>query len=518
MPRAVPKSVAAPGPRAAGRTRRDRFADAGLVLFAGAFSFMSADSALPEGGAGASENVLFAEAVAAAVACLALLLRRRWPVPLAVALLVADSFGHFFIGPTLVALFTVAAHRPLRTTGWVAALVFARFVGFLATTPDPQDPRTGAGVAYFSLVAAAMVWGLFLRSRRQLVASLRERAEQAEADAAMRAEQAQRRAREEIAREMHDVLAHRLSLLSVHAGALEFNPGAPPAEVSRAAGVIRDSAHEALQDLRDVIGVLRAPADPGGDGGGAAGAGRPQPTLRDVDRLVAEAGDAGMRIAYAPDVAAPESVPAATGRTAYRIVQEGLTNARKHAAGTKVTVTLAGGPETGLRVEVSNPLPHGGHGAGGHRADAAGSGRPAAGGQRTGRRGADAVGGSRTAGSVRPVAGTDTGTDRTAEIRHPAAGPDAAGTGRVAAPALAVEPRGGGGGLAAAAGPGAGGDSGGAGAACTREARAIPGAGQGLIGLGERAALAGGRLAHAADGDGFHLRAWLPWGRPSRTE
>lgn len=503
MPRAVPKT-AAPGSRAAGRTRRDRFADAGLVLFAGAFSFMSADSALPEGGAGASENVLFAEAVAAAVACLALLLRRRWPVPLAVALLVADSFGHFFIGPTLVALFTVAAHRPLRTTGWVAALVFARFVGFLATTPDPQDPRTGAGVAYFSLVAAAMVWGLFLRSRRQLVASLRERAEQAEADAAMRAEQAQRRAREEIAREMHDVLAHRLSLLSVHAGALEFNPGAPPAEVSRAAGVIRDSAHEALQDLRDVIGVLRAPADPGGDAGGAAGAGRPQPTLRDVDRLVAEAGDAGMRIAYAPDVAAPESVPAATGRTAYRIVQEGLTNARKHAAGTKVTVTLAGGPETGLRVEVSNPLPHGGHGAGGHRADAAGSGRPATGAQRTGRRGADAVGGSRTAGSVRPVAGTDAGTGRTAEIRQPAAGPDAAGTGRIAAPALAVEPRGGGDGLAAAAG--------------TRAARAIPGAGQGLIGLGERTALAGGRLAHAADGDGFHLRAWLPWGRPSRTE
>ncbi|MEO3762124.1 histidine kinase [Streptomyces sp. B5E4] len=479
--------------RAAGSTRRDRLADAGLVLFAGAFSFLSADSALPEDGAGASENVIFAEALAAGVACLALLLRRRWPVPLAVAMLVADSFGHFFIGPTLVAVFTVAAHRPLRTTGWVAALVCARLVGFLASVPDPEDPRTGAGVAYFSLVTAAVVWGLYRRSRRQLVASLRERAEQAEADAALRAEQAQRRAREEIAREMHDVLAHRLSLLSVHAGALEFHPGAPPAEVARAAGVIRDSAHDALQDLRDVIGVLRAPADSG------AGAGRPQPTLGDVDRLVAEAGEAGMRIAYEPDVTTPEAVPAATGRTAYRIVQEGLTNARKHAAGTKVTVTLTGSPEKGLTVEVSNALP----GAAGE-ADGLGTaavrpgGRPAGGqdGERTGH-GLPAVG-------ARPAAGRGAG---------------GAGTDRSPVPALAAKPRGGPGRLAgtpvAVPGPGDRISGSEAGAGATGP---IPGAGQGLVGLGERASLAGGRLAHTVDGDGFHLRAWLPWGRPSRTE
>ncbi|AUH39761.1 sensor histidine kinase [Streptomyces sp. CMB-StM0423] len=473
--------------RAAGSTRRDRLADAGLVLFAGAFSFLSAGSVLPEDGA-VSENVLFAEALAAGVACLALLLRRRWPVPLAVAMLVADSFGHFFIGPTLVAVFTVAAHRPLRATGWITALVFARLVGFLASVPDPEDPRTGAGVAYFSLVTAALVWGLYRRSRRQLVASLRERAEQAEADAALRAEQAQRRAREEIAREMHDVLAHRLSLLSVHAGALEFHPGAPPAEVARAAGVIRDSAHEALQDLRDVIGVLRAPAD------AAAGAGRPQPTLGDVDRLVAEAGEAGMRIAYAPDVAAPEAVPAATGRTAYRIVQEGLTNARKHAAGTKVTVTLTGSPEKGLTVEVGNPLPGAAGVADGPRTAAVLTGGQAAAGR-------DEYG--RAAAGARPGAGRGAGTDRAAVA------------------ALAAKPRGGPGGLAGApvTVPGPGGRSNGSavrpGAGATGP---IPGAGQGLVGLAERAALAGGRLVHTADGDGFHLRAWLPWGRPSRTE
>ncbi len=470
MPRTAPET------RAAGRTRRDRLADAGLVLFAGAFSFLSADSVLPEDGAGVSDDVLFAEAVAAGVACLALLLRRRWPVPLAVAMLVADSFGHFYIGPTLVAVFTVAAHRPPRATGWIAALVLARLVGFIAATPDPEDPRTGAGVAYFALVTAAMVGGLYLRSRRQLVASLRERAEQAEADAALRAEQAQRRAREEIAREMHDVLAHRLSLLSVHAGALEFNPGAPPAEVARAAGVIRDSAHEALQDLRDVIGVLRAPAgaDPAADQG--AGAGRPQPTLRDVGRLVAEAGEAGMRVAYTQDVDAAEAVPAATGRTAYRIVQEGLTNARKHAAGTEVAVTLRGGPEAGLTVEVSNPLP-----------------------------GAALLGSGRSAVTGSLVGGRDPGAPaggRTATGRHPAADPKpgAAGHGPNGTPAPRPVP--------APDDP----------VHATGGTAPIPGAGQGLIGLTERAALTGGRLTHGVDEDTFQLRAWLPWGRPPRTE
>ncbi|MFW6691300.1 sensor histidine kinase [Streptomyces sp. MAR4 CNX-425] len=513
MPRTAPETRTAPAPRPAGPARRDRLADAGLVLFAGAFSLVSADSVLPEDGAGVSDNVLFAEAVAAGVACLALLLRRRWPVPLAVAMLAADSFGHFYIGPTLVALFTVAAHRPPRITGWIAALVFARLVGFVASAPDPEDPRTGAGVAYFALVAAAMVWGLFLRSRRQLVASLRERAEQAEADAALRAEQAQRRAREEIAREMHDVLAHRLSLLSVHAGALEFNPGAPAAEVARAAGVIRDSAHEALQDLRDVIGVLRAPAgaDSGAGGGAEAGAGRPQPTLGDVGRLVAEAGEAGMRIAYAEDVAAPEAVPAATGRTAYRIVQEGLTNARKHAPGAEVAVALTSSPEAGLTVSVRNPLP-GGDPA---RRPGAKGGRPAAGGHPADGHDRGPSGDGRTVPEARgPGPGAAGG--RTAGSGHPVreTGPVASAGGRP---------------VTGAGGPGVG-------AVCGRPVEAghpvreaepgpvngaagrIPGAGQGLIGLTERAALAGGWLTHGADADGFHLRAWLPCGRPPGTE
>ena len=89
---------------------------------------------------------------------------------------------------------------------------------------------------------------------------------------------------------MHDVLAHRLSLLSLHAGALEVHPDAPPAEIARAAAVVRASAHQALEDLREVIGVLRAePA--GGE------TQRPQPTLRDVAALVEESRDAGTAVA-----------------------------------------------------------------------------------------------------------------------------------------------------------------------------------------------------------------------------
>jgi signal transduction histidine kinase len=246
------------------------------------------------------------------------------------------------------------------------------------------------------LILLVIGWGMLVRAQRQLVVALRERARRAETEAELRAEHAQRLAREAIAREMHDVLAHRLTLLSVHAGALEFRPDAPPAEVARAAGVIRDSAHEALQDLREIIGVLRAPGD--GDG-----ADRPQPTLATLDALVAESREAGMKVTLDNRITDRAAVPAATGRTVYRIAQEGLTNARKHAPGAEVTVVVSGGPGSGLTVDVDNPAP-------------------------------------------------------------------------------------------------------------ASEVEKVPGSGQGLIGLTERATLAGGRLEHGATGDGgFHVRAWLPW-------
>ncbi|GAB7030083.1 hypothetical protein JCM4914_15440 [Streptomyces platensis subsp. malvinus] len=193
-----------------------------------------------------------------------------------------------------------------------------------------------------ALVAAAVGWGLFVRA-------MHERVDRAETEAARRTEEAQRAAREEIAREMHDVLGHRLSLLSLHAGALEFSPGAPEAEIAHTAAVIRESAHRALQELRTVIGVLRAPTveETGGT--------RPQAGLGDLERLFAESREAGTDIRARLDVTASEQVAALTGRTVHRIVQEGLTNARKHAPGAEVRVEVTGGPSEGVSVELSTP-------------------------------------------------------------------------------------------------------------------------------------------------------------------
>jgi signal transduction histidine kinase len=154
---------------------------------------------------------------------------------------------------------------------------------------------------------------------------------------------------------MHDVIAHRISLVSVHAGALEYNNDAAPAEVARSAAVIRASAHEALQDLRTILGVLRAGPVPDGPDEPD----RPQPTLADLVRLVEESRQAGMKVTFQPLPQQPVPAPADVGRTAYRVVQEALTNARKHAPGTEVTVALSGAAGDGLSVEVSNPWPVG---------------------------------------------------------------------------------------------------------------------------------------------------------------
>ncbi len=145
---------------------------------------------------------------------------------------------------------------------------------------------------------------------------------------------------------MHDVLAHRLTLLSVHAGALEFRPDAPREEVVRAAGVIRESAHEALQDLRQIIGVLRA--------GESDDAGRPQPTLAALDALVAESREAGMKVTLADRVPDPGTVPAAVGRTAYRIAQEALTNARSTRPAPRSPSRSPGARANGLALSVRN--------------------------------------------------------------------------------------------------------------------------------------------------------------------
>jgi len=283
--------------------------------------------------------------VAGALDCLGLWLRRRWPVGLALALVALSTFSETVAGAMVVALFTVAIHRPPRTTARVYALSVLAALVYVVVSPEPGVPAIALFLFGVVVQGAAVGWGLFIHYRRQLVLSLRDRAVRAETEAHLRAEQAQQRARDEIAREMHDVLGHRLSLLSVHAGALEFRPDASPEEIARAAKVIRENAHLALQDLREVVGVLRAPVGE-----------LPQPTLADVRQLVAESGRAGMRVGLREELGGT-TLPDLVGRTAYRTVQEGLTNARKHAPGAEVVVRLAGSPGEGLTVEVCNEAP-----------------------------------------------------------------------------------------------------------------------------------------------------------------
>jgi signal transduction histidine kinase len=201
--------------------------------------------------------------------------------------------------------------------------------------------------------AALVGWGQLTQARRALIASLRERARRAEAEQGRRVAEARAAERTRIAREMHDVLAHRLSLLATYAGAIEYRPDAPPEQVARAAGVVRAGAHQALDELREVITVLR---EDDGDGDGAQ---RPQPGLADLPRLVEESRDAGARVQLDDRVPDPAALPGAAGRTAYRVVQEGLTNARKHAPGEPVQVVVDGRPGGELLIEIRNPVVNG---------------------------------------------------------------------------------------------------------------------------------------------------------------
>ena len=250
----------------------------------------------------------FFDLVGGAVACLALWWRRRWPVGVALFVTALTAYSASAGAAGAIALFTVAVHRRAVVALAIAALALAVTPIYVAIHPEEEIPYAVNLVIALFGIGGVVACGMFVRARRQLVISLRERAERAEAEQQLRVEQARQQERARIAREMHDVLAHRISLLSLHAGALEFRPDAPADEVARAAGIIRSSAHDALEDLRTVIGVLREGAE--GDE-----AERPQPTLADLPALIDESRAAGMQVRYdrrLPDPATVPPPPAAT--------------------------------------------------------------------------------------------------------------------------------------------------------------------------------------------------------------
>ncbi len=327
--------------------------------------------------------------------------RRRWPLTVAILTNAASTVSLTAAGPSTLASVSLATRRVVwqvvlvGTVGLVAAMVFPLF----EPTPDdgPWWITLAVGLAF---TIAILVWGMYLGSRRELLWTLRDRAERAEAEQELRVEQGRSTERARIAREMHDVLAHRISLITMHAGGLAYRTDLTADQIRETAEIIQAKSHEALSDLRQVLGVLRD------DDHATAVHERPQPTFGDLAALVQEARASGMRVQYDERVHDAATMPEQVGRTTYRIVQEGLTNARKHAPHVAVLVSLQGSPAAGVDITIRNPA------------------------------------------------------------RSGYAAPNGAAT---------------------------------------------PGAGLGLVGLRERAKLAGGRLDTRRDHGSFELHGWLPW-------
>ena len=241
-------------------------------------------------------------------------------------------------------------HRPARATVLVTLLWIPSVLAFAVYSPTTGPVSVLALVMPLALAASG--WGMFVRARRQLLLSLRERALRAEADQELHEEQARVAERTRIAREMHDVLAHRISLMALHAGGLEVRPDLPPDQVQETAALLRATARQALEELRGVIGVLRE------NDGRRAGAG--QPAADAARHPPARRGDPerrrGHRLRDARRAHA-DDVPGPLGRDAYRIVQEALTNVGKHARGAAARVRVTGAPGDGLHISVRNRQP-----------------------------------------------------------------------------------------------------------------------------------------------------------------
>jgi signal transduction histidine kinase len=237
----------------------------------------------------------------------------------------------------------VVVQRHNRRSTWLLVAVLT----LLATRPwDPSWTTVPLGLLNTAVPALA---GRYLDARRRLVAGLREKAERAEREQHLRAEQARAEERARLASEMHDVVTHRVSLMVLQAGALEVTTTDPA--VRRTARELRAAGAAALDELRELVGVLggeRAGASPSVGPAGPAG----RPNLRALVDASVAAGVPVRLVRLGRDDCAPPAV----ARTAHRVVQEALTNVHKHAPGGEVQVEVQYGPDA-VTVSVRNTGP-----------------------------------------------------------------------------------------------------------------------------------------------------------------
>ncbi|WP_189268042.1 sensor histidine kinase [Streptomyces fuscichromogenes] len=358
-----------------------------------------------------------------------LVLRRKWPIAVVlVAIAITPAQMGFLMG--IVGLYTLAAAELPRRI--IVALAGMSLLGTMIVTfvRVKQDMARGdltlgdwfvpfaAVTTSLGLTAPPVLLGLYVGARRRLMESLRERADSLERELQLLAERAEERAewargeeRTRIAREMHDVVAHRVSLMVVHAAALQAVARKDPEKAVKNAALVGDMGRQALTELREMLGVLRsgeaaqrrtAPASasvpaqvraavpasasasvPLAAVGVAAAAAASRaaeeegPWLSELEVLIGQSAAAGMVVDLSVE-GAVRSYAAAIEQTAFRVVQEALTNVHKHAAGAKTHVRLAHRmAEIAMQVENEPPpepasaasagLPSGGNGLVGMR-------------------------------------------------------------------------------------------------------------------------------------------------------
>ncbi|MFD5597670.1 sensor histidine kinase [Streptomyces griseorubiginosus] len=269
--------------------------------------------------------------------------RLRWPAAPLLVTVATAWWGTLLLPMLAVALYDLAVDRRARiAVGCAVAALGANLLGY-----RPTSLWTAQSYASTLLLPVlAVLVGLWLGSRRRLVQALAADVEHLRVEARLREDAARAAERSRIAAEMHDVLAHRLSLIALHTGVLATKSETLPAPVTERLALLRTTSVKALTDLRDVLGVLR---DPDAAPTGAT----LTPIMREVGALADEARAAGQHVELTTD-GLPEQVPTTHRLAVYRIVQEALTNARKHAVGAPVTVRIDYGPPATL-VEVTNP-------------------------------------------------------------------------------------------------------------------------------------------------------------------